>query len=183
MPPPTELAWVFGYGSLMWNPGFAHDAFATARLEGWHRALCIYSWHYRGTSEAPGLVLGLAPGGECIGRAIGVARDREAAMLAYLDEREQTNYVYERHLLPARLASGEPIEAWAYVARTGHRQYAGDLPEDEVLRHVLQGVGIGGPCSDYVRNTVAHLLEMGIGDPRLEAVVRRLDATGPLSSG
>jgi cation transport protein ChaC len=175
---PTDLAWVFGYGSLMWNPGFAHEAFETARLQGWHRALCVYSWHYRGTDAAPGLVLGLAEGGECIGRAIGVPRDREAAMLAYLDEREQTNYVYERRLLPVTLQSAEPIEAWAYVARTDHPQYAGDLPEDEVLRHVLQGVGVGGACVDYVRNTVAHLLESGIGDARLEAIVRRLDATG-----
>ncbi len=181
MADPADLAWAFGYGSLMWNPGFAHDVFATARLEGWHRALCVYSWHYRGTHEAPGLVLGLAEGGECIGRAIGVPRQSEAAMLAYLDEREQTNYVYERLRLPVTLAGGGVVDAWAYVARTDHPQYAGDLPEDEVVRHVLQGVGVGGPCADYVRNTVAHLREIGIGDHRLEAVVRRLDAVAPLS--
>lgn len=181
MPAAGDLAWAFGYGSLMWNPGFAHEAFATARLEGWHRALCVYSWHYRGTHAAPGLVLGLAEGGDCTGRAIGVRREHEAAMLAYLDEREQTNYVYERVRLPVTLASGEPVEAWTYVARTDHPQFAGDLPEDQIVRHVLQGVGVGGPCADYVRNTVAHLREIGIGDERLEAIVRRLDAVAPLS--
>jgi cation transport protein ChaC len=178
---PADLAWAFGYGSLMWNPGFAHEAFATARLEGWHRALCVYSWHYRGTRAAPGLVLGLAEGGECTGRAIGVRPEREAAMLAYLDEREQTNYVYERTRLPVTLDSGERVSAWAYIARTDHPQFAGDLSEDEVLRHVVQGVGVGGACADYVRNTVAHLVEIGIGDARLEAIVRRLDAVAPVS--
>ncbi len=181
MPDPAGLAWAFGYGSLMWNPGFAHAAFVTARLDGWHRALCVYSWHYRGTHAAPGLVLGLAEGGECTGRAIGVPLADEAAMLAYLDEREQTNYVYERTRLPVTLGTGERVEAWTYIARTDHPQFAGDLPEDEIVRHVLQGVGVGGPCVDYVRNTMAHLVEIGIADARLEAVVRRLDAAAPLS--
>lgn len=181
MPDPAGLAWAFGYGSLMWNPGFVHEAFVTARLEGWHRALCVYSWHYRGTREAPGLVLGLAEGGECAGRAIGVLPEQERAMLAYLDAREQTNYVYERQRLPVILATGERVEAWTYIARTDHPQFAGDLSEDEVLQHVMQGVGVGGPCADYVRNTLAHLVEMGIADPRLQAIVRRLDAVAPVS--
>lgn len=171
-----SLAWVFGYGSLMWNPGFPHAAFETATLEGWHRALCVYSWHYRGTPERPGLVMGLAAGGRCVGRAIGFERPHEADVLAYLDRREQTNYVYDRREVRVRLASGPTVPAWAYIARTDHPQFAGDLPEGEVLRHVLEGHGIGGACTDYVRATVAHLVEMGIAEPRLEALAHRLDA-------
>jgi cation transport protein ChaC len=175
------LAWVFGYGSLMWNPGFPHTAFEAATLEGFHRALCVYSWHYRGTPERPGLVMGLARGGACVGRAIGFPRADEAEVLAYLDRREQTNYVYDRRILPARLGDGTPIEAWAYVARTDHPQYAGELAEEEVLRLVRAGHGLGGACADYVRATVAHLVEMGINEPRLEALVRRLDAEAAAS--
>ena len=85
---PAGLVWYFGYGSLMWNPGFVHEAFEPAALEGWSRALCIYSTHYRGTPARPGVVLGLRPGGRCVGRAIGVAAEREAEVTAYLDARE-----------------------------------------------------------------------------------------------
>src|SRR5689334_3852787 len=115
---PHRLVWVFGYGSLMWNPGFPHEAFETATLQGWHRALCVYSWPYRGTTERPGLVMGLAEGGHCVGRAIGVSPEQEAATVAYLDERELPNYVYDRRRLPIRLSSGEEVAAWGYVART-----------------------------------------------------------------
>jgi glutathione-specific gamma-glutamylcyclotransferase len=104
---PAELVWYFGYGSLMWNPGFAHDAFEPAVLEGWSRGLCVYSTHYRGTAARPGLVLGLRPGGRCVGRAIGVAPDREAEVTAYLDARELLDtYVYERVRLPLLLPGG-----------------------------------------------------------------------------
>ncbi len=170
----TQLAWAFGYGSLMWQPGFAVDVLDTATLDGWHRALCVYSWHYRGTRERPGLVMGLAPGRSCVGRALGFARHREAEVLDYLDRREQTNYVYERRLVPVRRSSGEVVEAWAYIARTDHPQYAGDLSEETALTLVLQGTGIGGACVDYVRQTVAHLRAMGIVEPRLEALAGRL---------
>jgi cation transport protein ChaC len=173
---PEPLAWVFGYGSLMWSPGFPHTAFEPATLDGFHRALCVYSWHYRGTRERPGLVMGLAAGGSCVGRAIGFPRAHEPEILAYLDRREQTNYVYDRRIVELRLASGALIPAWAYVARTDHPQYAGNLPEDEVLRHVLDGHGLGGACVDYVRATVAHLVEMGIREPQLETILRRLEA-------
>lgn len=171
-----QLAWAFGYGSLMWQPGFAVDVLDTATLDGWHRALCVYSWHYRGTRERPGLVMGLAPGRSCVGRALGFARHREAEVLDYLDRREQTNYVYERRLVPVRRSSGEVVEAWAYIARTDHPQYAGDLSEETALTLVLQGAGIGGACVDYVRQTVAHLRAMGIVEPRLEALAGRLPA-------
>ena len=106
---PDGLVWYFGYGSLMWNPGFHHEAFEPAVLEGWSRALCIYSTHYRSTAARPGLVLGLRPGGRCMGRAIGVAPEREAEVTAYLDARELLdNYVYRRVRLPLLLPAPSP---------------------------------------------------------------------------
>jgi glutathione-specific gamma-glutamylcyclotransferase len=177
---PAGLAWFFGYGSLMWRPGFLHEAFETAELEGWHRALCIYSTHYRGTAAAPGLVLGLAPGGRCVGRAFGVAAVRENEVVGYLDDRELLNtYVYDRVRLPVRLLrTGETVPAWCYVAKPGHPQYAGGLDEAGVLRCVRQGHGLAGTCVEYVRNTVAHLREMGISEPALEMLVGRLAGDG-----
>lgn len=173
-----DLVWFFGYGSLMWNPGFAFDAFAPARLDGWCRALCIYSTHYRGTAARPGLVLGLKPGGSCVGRAIGVRRPREAEVLAYLDARELLDtYVYDRVCLPVTLLDRrEAAEAWCYVAKPEHPQYAGNLAGEAVLRCVREGHGLAGACADYVRNTVMHLRAMSILEPELEAIVAELDA-------
>ena len=172
-----ELVWYFGYGSLMWNPGIAHEAFEPARLDGWSRALCVYSTHYRGTAARPGLVLGLLRGGSCIGRAIGVAPEREAEVTAYLDARELLDvYVYDRVRLPLRLLAGErEVAAWCYVARPEHEHYAGHLAPRQILSCVRQGHGLAGACADYVRNTVAHLQTMAIREPELERVVAELD--------
>lgn len=172
-----ELAWYFGYGSLMWNPGIAHEAFEPALLDGWSRALCVLSTHYRGTAARPGLVLGLRRGGSCIGRAIGVAPEREAEVTAYLDAREMLDvYVYERLRLPLRLlGGGSQVEAWCYVARPEHEHYAGMLDAAAVLDRVRHGHGLAGSCSDYVRNTVAHLHEMRIDEPELVSILAALD--------
>lgn len=173
-----DLVWHFGYGSLMWRTGFAYEAFEPAELTGWHRQLCIYSHHYRGTTARPGLVLGLAPGGRCVGRAIGVDPARANEVLAYLDARELLDdYVYERKRLPLRLlALDQTVEAWCYVARPEHPDFAGGLDEEETIRLVRQGVGDAGSNIDYVRNTLAHLEEIGIAEPKLAALVRKLDA-------
>ncbi len=162
------LAWVFAYGSLMWRPGFAFEASEPARLDGYHRALCVSSRVHRGTPQRPGLVLGLDLGGSCEGRAIGVAHAREPEVLTYLDERELVTNVYERRLLPVTLASGRIVEAWCYVVRRDHEQYLGRLPESERLQRILRAHGISGSCAEYLRNTVAHLQAMGIREPELE---------------
>jgi cation transport protein ChaC len=173
----AELVWYFGYGSLMWNPGIAHEAFEPARLDGWTRTLCVYSTHYRGTAARPGLVLGLQRGGgSCIGRAIGVAPQREAEVTAYLDARELLDvYVYDRVRLPLRLLDDDrEVAAWCYVARPEHEHYAGHLGPEQILACVRQGHGLAGSCRDYVRNTVAHLQAMAIREPALERIVAEL---------
>lgn len=173
----ADLAWFFGYGSLMWNPGFAHEAREPALLRGWRRGLCIYSHHYRGTAARPGLVLGLQPGGACTGRVFGVERAREVEVLAYLDARELIGaYVYDRVRLPvALLAEPAAVDAWCYVAKPDHADFAGGLDRAAVLRCVRQGHGLAGSNADYVRSTVAHLREMNIVEPELEAVVAELE--------
>src|SRR5437762_13761951 len=127
----TELSkgdlWVFGYGSLMWRPGFEYIEQAPARLIGEHRALCVYSFVHRGTPEKPGLVLGLDRGGACRGIAFRVAAKHRASTLAYLRAREQVTHVYLETVRGAML-TGKPerrIEVVTYVVDRIHPQYAG----------------------------------------------------------
>jgi cation transport protein ChaC len=168
--------WVFAYGSLMWRPGFEHDQAVDAWLHGWHRSLCVYSWVHRGTRERPGLVLGLDRGGSCRGRALGVAPDREADVLRYLDARELVTNVYQRRRLHVTTAAGR-LPAWGYVVRRDHEQYAGKLDGARVLELVRHGVGRSGTCPDYLTSTVAHLEELGILDGPLHALAKELAGT------
>lgn len=168
--------WVFGYGSLMWRPGFEHVEGVQATIHGWHRSLCVYSHVHRGTCAAPGLVLGLDTGGSCRGMAFRVEASRREAVIAYLREREQVTMVYRELWRPIHLHGGEErvVEALVYAADPGHEQYCAELEREETLRLVRQGHGISGACADYVLNTVAHLEERGIHDASLAWLAARL---------
>jgi glutathione-specific gamma-glutamylcyclotransferase len=166
--------WVFGYGSLMWRPGFDFEERTLATVRGYRRALCVYSHFHRGTPERPGLVLGLDRGGACKGVAFRVAADKADATIAYLRAREQVTMVYREIRLRARLADGRAVEALAYAVDRSHLQYAGALGLADLERFVLQGAGESGANPDYVRATYEHMLELGIADATLAALVRRL---------
>ena len=170
--------WIFAYGSLMWRPDFAFEERVRARLFGYHRALCIYSHHHRGTEQRPGLVLGLDRGGSCVGQCFRIAAPARAATLDSVRRRELISGVYAEIAAPVRLADGRRPAAVAYVALRGHPQYAGALDEDAVVRHVAQGHGTGGANVDYLRNTQDHLVAMGIRDDRLASALRRLARAG-----
>lgn len=163
--------WVFGYGSLMWNPGFAYESKMPARTFGYRRALCVRSFVHRGTPERPGLVLGLDRGGSCRGMAFRVAAKDRADVVAYLRERELVTHVYRERVMPALLADGQRIAALAYIVDRSHPQYAGALSPDEAAAIIAVSSGKSGANPDYVVNTLAHLREMGIRDPWLEDVV------------
>ena len=170
--------WIFAYGSLMWRPDFAFEERVRARLFGYHRALCIYSHHHRGTEQHPGLVLGLDRGGSCVGQCFRIAAPARAATLDAVRRRELISGVYAEIAAPVRLADGRRLAAVAYVALRGHAQYAGALDEATVARHVAQGHGTGGANIDYLRSTQEHLVAMGIHDDRLAGVLDRLDREG-----
>jgi glutathione-specific gamma-glutamylcyclotransferase len=169
--------WVFGYGSLMWNPGFRHVERVTATLHGYHRSLCVYSHVHRGTPERPGLVLGLDRGGSCRGVAFHVGAADRAATLDYLRAREQVTSVYLEAEVPLRLVDGRHVGAIAYVVDRAHQQYARRLPRLELLRLVGQGIGASGRNPDYVRATHAHLVELGISDPTLDWLMLHMPAS------
>jgi cation transport protein ChaC len=171
----TDL-WVFGYGSLMWKPGFPFRERVEARLIGAHRSLCVYSFVHRGTPERPGLVLGLDQGGTCRGVAFCVdAKDREETV-AYLRAREQVTMVYRETYRTVWLA-GDPqrrVRALCYIADRSHPQYAGRLTLDQQAHLVRQGHGIGGPNRDYVIETVKALEALGYRESALHLLAERL---------
>ncbi len=168
--------WVFGYGSLMWRPGFAFVEQVPARLDGAHRALCVYSWVHRGTREKPGLVLGLDRGGSCRGVAYRVAGANRDTVLAYLRERELVTGVYREVWRTVHFAGGPrpPAKALTYLAERGHVQYAGRLPRETLLAMVRDGAGQSGANRDYVINTAAHLKALGLGDRLLDWLAAEL---------
>jgi len=175
--------WVFGYGSLMWNPGFEFEERQPAHLFGFRRALCVRSWVHRGTQESPGLVLGLDRGGSCRGVAFRVAPEKREPVLTYLRERELVTHVYKERTLPVALADGRRITTLAYICDRDHHQFAGSLSVEEAANTISTAVGKSGRNIDYVRNTLAHLREMGIRDHWLEDVGRTAESLStPLSA-
>lgn len=166
--------WVFGYGSLMWRPGFPFKSREKAILSGWRRRLCIYSHVYRGTKEQPGLVLGLDEGGECAGVAFRVEAAAQGPTIRYLRERELVTDVYIEKIIPVELEGGKTVEALTYVADRSHAQYAEPMNADQLLALVKHSSGISGANSEYVINTYEHLIEIGIVDSELEWLARQL---------
>ncbi len=172
--------WVFGYGSLMWRPEFAFTERAPAALIGAHRALCVYSFHHRGTQEQPGLVLGLDRGGACRGVAFRVEAAHKGATLAYLREREQVTDVYLEAFRSIALLDGSDRElsALCYLVDRSHPQYAGRLSIEAQARLVRSAEGRSGTNIDYVLNTARHLEEAGIDDMPLASLAARLAQEG-----
>ncbi|MDX7952957.1 gamma-glutamylcyclotransferase [Lichenihabitans sp. Uapishka_5] len=170
---PTPL-WIFAYGSLMWHPGFPFAERQRAVLRGYHRALCIWSHHWRGTVAVPGLVFGLDRGGHCTGVAYRIALEEAAAVLEAVRRRELVTNVYREALATTELADGRTLQAIAYLADPDHPQYAGRLGSAAILTSVRAASGIAGPNRDYVLNTQAHLTELGVDDPALTALCDNL---------
>src|SRR4051794_12476653 len=168
--------WVFGYGSLMWRPGFEFIEQVQARLIGEHRALCVYSFDHRGRPEKPGVVLGLDRGGACRGVAFRVAAKHRDDTMDYLRAREQTTNVYREVMRSVWLENEarQRVSALAYVVDRGHVQYAGRLSLAEQLRHVVQGHGRSGNNRDYVLSTVASIEKQGFRDQQLHQLAAML---------
>lgn len=167
--------WVFGYGSLMWNPGFPHVETAQAHLYGYRRALCIWSWVHRGTESDPGLVLGLSRGGSCKGVAFRVDPAEWGSVIAYLRERELVTNVYEEKVVALSLADGRRVKGVTYVADPAHWQYAGSMRPAEAAKIVHRAQGKSGPNDAYLFNTLTQLRGMGIRDHLLEEVAREVE--------
>jgi cation transport protein ChaC len=167
--------YVFGYGSLIWNPGFDYLSSQKALLRGAHRSLSIYSHRHRGTPERPGLVFGLSRGGSCLGVAFEIDPANWDTVFAYLEAREQDRGVYRTVFRQVELASGRSVRALAYLVNEEHPQFAGRLSVAAQVDLIRTGTGESGPNTEYVRNTAKHLLQLGIRDRMLDEIVTALD--------
>ena len=176
----SEDLWVFGYGSLMWRPGFVLPAGVPARLIGLHRALCVYSFVHRGTPEQPGLVLGLDRGGMCRGIAFRVAAASREKTIAYLRAREQVTTVYLETMRRIELEEEKrrQVRALCFIVDRSHVQYAGRLTLSECLHHVRQGHGRSGPNRDYVLEAVQSLEALGYRETDLHLLAEGLRNQG-----
>jgi cation transport protein ChaC len=168
--------WVFGYGSLLWNPGFDVAHSVIGRLPGYARSFCMRSVHHRGTVEAPGLVLALDahPGRACDGIALQVAAGQEDQTLAYLRARELISSAYVEKELAVQLSDGREVRALVYVIDETHEQYCGGLPLEEQAQIIARAVGGRGPNPEYLFNTADHLRLVGLHDPSLEWLAARV---------
>jgi len=167
--------WVFGYGSLMWRPGFAFLDRQAAVLHGHRRAFCIHSVHHRGTYERPGLVLGLIAGGSVRGAAYQVADRDWPAVHAYLLEREQPTETYVERKVRVRLRDGRAVEAVTFLSDRGHRQWAGALTLEDQARRIAGATGLSGRNIDYLRDLVQHLADEGVHDRGMAALLVRVE--------
>jgi cation transport protein ChaC len=170
--------WVFGYGSLLWNPGFPVAESVIATLPGYARSFCMRSIHHRGTDEKPGLVLALDehPDSACEGVALRVADGAEAETLEYLRERELISSAYVEKNLDIHLSDGRNETAVVYVIDEQHDQYCGGLPLEEQAQIIAGAVGGRGPNTEYLYNTATHLTQVGLHDPALEWLHDRVKA-------
>jgi len=180
---PAEPAWLFGYGSLIWKPEFAHVDERVALLRGWHRTFCIRMTRWRGTLERPGLMMGLDRGGQCRGVAFRLPDGDLRAHLNQLFRREMTAKpsTYQPRWVTLETDAG-PVSALAFLVNKGGRTYAGKLQDEETATLLAEACGHLGSGAEYLHNTVSHLESRGIHDPHLwrlqELVAERIARRG-----
>ena len=175
-PAGPEPLWVFGYGSLIWDPGFAVAESVVATAHDHHRSFCMWSVHYRGTAEAPGLVLALdaQPQASCQGVALRAQPGTEADTLAYLRARELISYAYVERLVPVTLTDGRRLQAIAYVIDRDHPQYCRGLGLEDQAQIIARAQGERGANRDYLNATAIHLKALGLQDPDLVWLTARV---------
>ncbi|MEP5155072.1 gamma-glutamylcyclotransferase [Planktotalea sp.] len=169
--------WVFGYGSLLWHPGFEIDDQQVGVMHDYARSFCMRSIHHRGTVERPGLVLALdeMKGARCEGVAFRVKAGDETQTLEYLRERELISSAYLERILPVHLKNGDVIEAVTYIIDPDHAQYC-HLDLEEQAQAITHAIGDKGPNPEYLHNTAQHLVDLGIEDPDLNWLSIRVKA-------
>ena len=173
--PRPDRVWLFGYGSLMWNPAFHFAERRTALIYGYHREFCLAARAGRGSPQHPGLMLALERGGSCHGVAFRLHRDQSQCELDIVWRREMGSMSYRPVWVKARTPRG--IEhAITFAANCAHERYLLSVDDGERTRLIATGSGPLGHCRDYLYDTVAHLRALGIRDRRMEMLEARVRA-------
>jgi cation transport protein ChaC len=172
---PGEDVWVFGYGSLMWNPAFHHVEQRPVRLSGWHRRFCLWNTFGRGSPQNPGLTLALETGGSCLGVALRIAAPDVRNELTVLWNREMLSGSYLPRWVRLPGADG-PLAAVTFVANRAHDRYAGRLPLARVAELLARARGPLGESREYLERTVAELQRHGARDGAMHALLRAVRA-------
>ncbi len=168
--PPGDDLYVFGYGSLIWNPAFHFIEKIPAHLHGWHRRFCLKMVLGRGTPEYPGLMLALDHGGACKGVAFRIAASAARQELSVLWQREMFGGSYNARWVSLKTATG-PIRAVTFVINRRHPRYLKELSLEQTAALIATGAGDLGTCREYLENTVSHLAELGLSDAGLARIV------------
>lgn len=185
----SDHAWIFGYGSLIWRPGFPHLHACVAAIDHRVRRFWQGSTDHRGLPGAPGRVVTLVdePGARCWGRAFELSPDQRRDVLAALDHREKGGY--QRLSLPLHLADGREVRGLTWIATADNPNFLGPADDEAIARQVLAAAGPSGPNRDYVLRLDEALREDGHPDPhvgRIADLVRLLiekEAAQPQPSG
>jgi len=174
--------WLFGYGSLIWNPAFHFGERVTGRVYGWRRRFCLWTHLGRGCPERPGLVLGLERGGSCQGAVFHIAPDAAREELTIVWRREMLSGAYVPRWVDVHTARGI-LRAITFVINHAHERYARSLSDEQVAEVIATAEGWLGPCADYLINTVDHLAALGIHDRALEFLRARVLARRAADAG
>ncbi|MFO1327400.1 MAG: gamma-glutamylcyclotransferase [Rubrivivax sp.] len=175
---PPGAAWVFGYGSLMWNPLLHVAERRVATLEGWQRSFCLRTTAGRGRPERPGRMLSLEPGGQVQGLALRLHDDEVERELRLLWRREMAAGAYRPLWAPVALQGGGEAQALVFVCRPGHPMHESDSSVAAVAPRVAEAVGAFGPNVDYLRTLARSLADLGLHDPRVDELLAAVDALG-----
>lgn len=180
---PGAPVWVFGYGSLMWNPAFLYAERRSGLVHGYHRSYCMWTAGGRGTPELPGLMLALDYGGSCRGIAYRIAPDQVEEELEIVWSREMIGRAYLSRWARVRTDRGL-VRALTFVIDRSYIRYAGKVPRDVLAAHLATATGRLGSSMEYLENTVAHLDELGIQDGPMHDILERARAyDGPAPQG
>lgn len=174
-----EGLWVFGYGSLLWNPAFHFEKSEQARLYGFRRHFCLHMSIGRGSPEQPGIMLALDKGGSCNGRAFLIRPEEVESETRILWMREMMSGAYLPHWGPMRLQNGSSVNGLTFIVNRTHSRYLADLSEAETLARLASAEGHLGSAREYLENTIDHLDEINVKDKYLHDLHRKLQKQYP----
>ncbi len=173
-PNPGADVWLFGYGSLIWNPAFRHAETRLARIQGWHRRFCLWTSLMRGSLERPGLVLGLDSGGSCKGVAFRIPAADVETELSIVWRREMMNGAYIPRWVDVHCPGEGIVRGLTFTVNRRHPHYTGRLGDERVAEALATATGCFGPCAEYFFSTLHALTELGIDDTKLRALRDRV---------